>query len=158
MRGEKKIYKSSAVYLVNKNVFIGVCFGINRGHKRSCVQKNKSLFAARQRRILMPFDYRNSQTGTGEPNLTRWTSGCSRFTPQYENAAEHNRRTCRSIAHAVGLKREAYLLKSSVDRSCGVSAVCYTQDTPTLCFHFNLIRSKTYFYVKCRKIFEGITI
>lgn len=56
--GEKKS-KSSTVYLVNKNLFIGVCFGINRGHKRSCVQKNKSLCAAQQRRILMPFHYRN---------------------------------------------------------------------------------------------------
>lgn len=125
MWGEKKIYKSSAVYLVNKNLFIGVCFGINRGHKRSCVQKNKSLFAARQRRILMPFDYRNSQTGRGEPNLTRWTSGCSCFTPRYENTAEHNRRTCQSIADAVRLKREAYLLKSGADRSCCASAVHY---------------------------------
>lgn len=138
-----------------------MCFGINRGHKRSCVQKNKSLFAAPQRRILMPFDYRNSQTGTGEPNLTRWTSGCSRFAPQYENTAEHNIRTCQSIADAVRLKIKAYLFKSSVDRSCGASAVCYLDNrthTHRLRFHFNLIRSKTYFYVKHRKIFEGITI
>lgn len=59
----------------------------------------------------MPFDYRNSQTGTGEPNLTRWTGGCSRFALQYENTAGHNRRTCQSIADGCQIKKRSISVK-----------------------------------------------